>query len=75
MIWDLPTLDSLSKFEDQDLRNVALDLISALRASPDTRKLPSRCGGRNLLNDLSSLNYAISSDASDIAGNRRDRLG
>lgn len=60
------TLDSLSKFEDQDLRNVALDLISALRAFPDMRKLPSPNGRRNLLDDLSSLNYVISSDAFDI---------
>ncbi|PLB43857.1 hypothetical protein P170DRAFT_418244 [Aspergillus steynii IBT 23096] len=58
-------IDYLNSY-DPDLRNVAFDLTSALRAYPDIRKLPSATGRRNLLDDLSGLIYFIGSDAFDI---------
>ncbi|KAE8352398.1 hypothetical protein BDV28DRAFT_3420 [Aspergillus coremiiformis] len=60
------TLESISQFGSQDLRNVALDLLSALRALPDMRKRQSVNNRRNLLDDFLSLNAVIASDAFDI---------
>ncbi|PYI35723.1 hypothetical protein BP00DRAFT_218463 [Aspergillus indologenus CBS 114.80] len=59
---DLPVkLVSLDSFGVEDTQNLLLDLISALRALPDMRKLPSANGRKNLLGDLLRLNVLISS--------------
>ncbi|KAH8434137.1 protein kinase family protein [Aspergillus melleus] len=54
------SLGSLDSFDVQDTQNLILNLISALRALPDTRKLPSANGRKNLLSDLVRVNAPIS---------------
>ncbi|KAE8133847.1 hypothetical protein BDV38DRAFT_286466 [Aspergillus pseudotamarii] len=56
------SLDAISQFDNEDLQNLVLDLVSALRAIPDMRKLPSANGRKYLLSDLLRLNAVISSD-------------
>ncbi|KAF5856232.1 hypothetical protein ETB97_007685 [Aspergillus alliaceus] len=60
------TLDAISHFDNEDLQNLVLDLVSALRAIPDMRKLPSANGRKYLLSDLLRLNAVISSDDFNI---------
>ncbi|KAB8212830.1 hypothetical protein BDV33DRAFT_197217 [Aspergillus novoparasiticus] len=56
------SLDAISQFDNEDLQNLVLDLVSALRAIPDMRKLPTANGRKYLLSDLLRLNAVISSD-------------
>lgn len=49
-----------------DLQNLALDLVSALRALSTLRALPSVSGRKNLFYDILRLNSVISSDGFDL---------
>ncbi|KAL2801971.1 hypothetical protein BJX63DRAFT_426405 [Aspergillus granulosus] len=60
------TLGSLDSFGVEDTQNLILDLISALRALPDMRRLPSANGRKNLLSDLLQLNVLISSNEFEV---------
>ncbi|KAH7011997.1 hypothetical protein B0J12DRAFT_778670, partial [Macrophomina phaseolina] len=57
----LQALDHIGRLKD-----LALDVILALLALPASRRLRSRSGGKNLLDDLSRLNLAVNSDEFDL---------
>ncbi|KAB8069840.1 hypothetical protein BDV29DRAFT_182013 [Aspergillus leporis] len=58
--------DSLQQLDSEDLQNLALDLVSALRSVPEIRNLPSVNSRKSLLSDILRLNSVISSDDYDI---------
>ncbi|PLB53266.1 hypothetical protein P170DRAFT_463021 [Aspergillus steynii IBT 23096] len=60
------TLESLNRFDNEDLQNVCFDLVSALRSIPDLRTLPSPNRHKSFLSDILRLNTVISSDDFDI---------
>ncbi|KAK3353872.1 serine/threonine-protein kinase Sgk2 [Lasiosphaeria hispida] len=54
--------DALEQLEREDLQNVVLDLLSALRSLPAIRLLGSKTNHGPLRSDLLKLNSAVSSD-------------
>ncbi|KAK0610050.1 hypothetical protein B0T17DRAFT_593872 [Bombardia bombarda] len=60
------TPDALEQLGQEDLQNVVLDLLFALRNLPTIRFLRSKTGHGTLRNDLLKLNSAVSSDDFDF---------
>ncbi|OGM50853.1 hypothetical protein ABOM_000792 [Aspergillus bombycis] len=56
---------ALRQLDSEDLQNVSLDLVSALRNIPDLRRRPSLNNRKSLSSDILRLNSAISSDDFD----------
>ncbi|KAK3365023.1 hypothetical protein B0T24DRAFT_507897, partial [Lasiosphaeria ovina] len=56
------TPDALKQLGQEDLQNLALNLLLALQSIRISRLLPSRGSGKNLLSDLSRLNSAVNFD-------------
>ncbi|KAK3312493.1 hypothetical protein B0H66DRAFT_608756 [Apodospora peruviana] len=56
------TLDALEQLGQEDLQNLALDLLLALQSLRASRLLRSSGRGKNLFSDLSRLNSAVNSD-------------
>ncbi|KAK3371889.1 hypothetical protein B0H63DRAFT_550189 [Podospora didyma] len=56
------TPDALERLNQEDLQNLALDLLSALRNLPAIRVLPSKTGYGILRNDVLRLTSAAASD-------------
>ncbi|KAM0269829.1 hypothetical protein ACHAQH_009646 [Verticillium albo-atrum] len=53
---------SLGKLDDDELRNIALILLSTLQILPAARQLHSKTSGKHIFSDLLTLNAAIVSD-------------
>ncbi|KAK0728902.1 hypothetical protein B0T26DRAFT_810694 [Lasiosphaeria miniovina] len=62
----LYTPDALEQLGQEDLQNLALDLLIALQSLRVSRQLRSSGRDRNLLSDLSRLNSAVNSDDFDL---------
>ncbi|EJT69172.1 hypothetical protein GGTG_13281 [Gaeumannomyces tritici R3-111a-1] len=60
------TLDALGQLDLEDVRNIALDLLSALQGLRASRLLHSSGSSKNLFSDLSRLNSAVNSDDFDL---------
>ncbi|KAH7007912.1 uncharacterized protein B0I36DRAFT_370622 [Microdochium trichocladiopsis] len=60
------TPDSLDRLGQEDLQNLVLDLLFALRNLSAVRFLRSKAGHGTLRNDLLKLNSAVSSDGFDL---------
>ncbi|KAH7016362.1 uncharacterized protein B0I36DRAFT_396657 [Microdochium trichocladiopsis] len=58
--------DSLDRLGQEDLQNLVLDLLFALRNLSAVRFLRSKAGHGTLRNDLLKLNSAVSSDGFDL---------
>ncbi|SPQ24624.1 97c9ee06-2340-46e8-9cfe-007cd5817b15 [Thermothielavioides terrestris] len=56
------TLDALGQLDFEDVKNLALDLLSALQALRASRLLRSSGSGKDLYGDLLRLNSAVHSD-------------
>ncbi|CRK43386.1 hypothetical protein BN1723_005638 [Verticillium longisporum] len=56
------TPDALQQLRQEDIQNLALDLLVALQILRASRLLASSGRGKNLFSDLSRLNLAINSD-------------
>ncbi|KAI9375178.1 hypothetical protein BJX61DRAFT_531813 [Aspergillus egyptiacus] len=61
-----PTIESLRQLDSEDLQDVAVDLVFALKSLPGIRNLPSPNRNKNLLSDLLKLNSLVSSDDFDF---------
>ncbi|KAI1839802.1 hypothetical protein JX266_013989 [Neoarthrinium moseri] len=61
-----PILRSLSRLGHDEIRNVVLDLLTALQILPVSRLLRSQSSRKPILSDLSSLTTAIISDDFDF---------
>ncbi|KAL2415158.1 hypothetical protein ABEF91_003133 [Exophiala dermatitidis] len=60
------TPDALGQLEQEDLQELTLDLLIALRRLPVSRLLPSGGRGKSLFGDLLKLNSALYSDDFDF---------
>ncbi|KAI0836075.1 hypothetical protein F5Y06DRAFT_274145 [Hypoxylon sp. FL0890] len=58
--------EAVDQLDDEDLQNIAIELLSALQGLRVSRLLPSRNGKKNLLRDLPGLISAVDSDAFDF---------
>ncbi|KAK3383803.1 hypothetical protein B0T24DRAFT_688486 [Lasiosphaeria ovina] len=62
------TLDTLEQLGQEDLQNLALDLLLALLSLRASRLLRSSGRGKNLFSDILRLNSAVNSDDFDFDG-------